>query len=318
MPRYRRGAGWTYWSGRSRKLGARKGKIPARVIPKSIARVRTDWVTVFSPTDVSPVGTGCTYLTAPWNPVNIAGFGEQCFSSFSFPVMTADNLSDLYGDDCKIVKMVGSFWLRPVWTPQDACFPGNLAELQAAWDNHFIRCRGGLFKDRVVSSDLNANGVLPHPLFGRDWSDAGFLKIFERNWVAAGAESTATTYGEGQLLGAIGAVTRSAYTTPMTSDGNQNSFSVPEIRTDCFQCIVPGESCFDGPSYTRYKAPGWKHVSISSSRTIHMKEDDSLIWAVDWANISPGPGPNCGYVASDLLPCGMHILPTLKMKIQYG
>jgi len=306
------------WGSRFR---ARSGtrKLPARVIPKSIARVRTDWVTVFNVTDQAPTGTGCKYLLAPWVPVNIDGFGEQCFSSFSFPVISADNLSDLYGDDVKIVKMVGDFWLRPVFTPADACFPDDLALLQAQWDNYFVRARGGLFKQRVVSSDLNANGVVPHPLFGRDWSDAGFLKLWERNWVAPPAQSVATTYGEGQLINAIGNVTRDQYNTPATSSGDQPLFSVPAIETECMNCVVGSESCYDGPSYTRYMGPGWKRVSISSRRMIHMKEDDALAWWIDWADIGPsGEGPNCGYSVHTSKPCGMQIIPSLKIKLQYG
>lgn len=304
------------WPWRARTHGYRSSKIPARKIPRSIARVRTDWVTIYNPTD-SFDSTGCKYLVAPWNPINIAGLGQQCFSSFSLNVMFAQSLSDLYGDDVKIVKMVGDFWLKPVFAAADACFPDDVKDLQTAFANFFIHARGGLWKQRVVSSDRDLSGVVPHPLEGRDWSDAGFLKTWNRVWVTDGEELSATVYGEGQMVATIGAVTRAAYNTPATSSGDQPLFNVPEIRTDCYRCVLGGEECAEGPTVIRYKGPGWKRVSISSNRTIHMHEDDNLFWYVDWASLGPS-SEQCGIPTDVAPPCAMHIVPHLKIKLQYG
>lgn len=118
----------------------RTSKIPATRIPKSIARVRTDWVGVYNVTSTGGDGTACKYLVAPFLPVTLAGEpgNPQCFSTFGLDVMTSQRLSDLYQDDCKIVKMVGDIWMRPVYQTADACNPQALAALQAHWDNHFI------------------------------------------------------------------------------------------------------------------------------------------------------------------------------------
>lgn len=301
-------------------------KIPARKIPRSIARVRTDWVQVYNFSDQpsQPGGTGCAWATAPWAPVTLDVEGvptQQCFSSVSFRVMTAAELSELYGDDVKIVKMIGAFTMRPVFQTEDACLPDDLAVLQAAWQDYFIRVRGGLFKTRRVSSNPDTDPVIAHPLFGRDWTDAGFLKTFERNWISAPPESTATTFGEGQLINAIGAVTRTAYTdsgwTLASGSGTKTPVNVPEIRTDCFNCTVPAESCYDGPSYTRYTGPNWKRVSISSGKTIRMHEDDALTWVLDWTRFEPG-APLCGTQPGYQVPCAIQMVVDLKLKLQYG
>lgn len=293
-------------------------KIPARKIPASIARVRTDWVTRYNVFDQAPNGTSCTWLLAPWNPITLPGNDDpECYSSFGFDVMTAAFLSDLYGDDVKITQMVGHFWLQPVFTSADACFPDDLALLQAQWADYFIVARGGLFKDRVVSSTLQADGAVAHPLNGRDWSDAGWLKGFERVWHAAPPQSTSTTYGEGQFGGVYTTVSRPQYTVPPTSSGSQPTYNVPALTSGAQVFTVGNEGCLDGPSLTRYMGPTWKRVSISSRRTIRMHEDDALTWYIDWSSMAQS-SPLCGSGGVPPVPCAMRIIPQLKIKLQYG
>lgn len=297
-----------------RRFSKSKAVIPVRKIPRTIARVRTDWQNVYSVTDPNVVGgNNCTYLAAPWAPLTAnVNFEptEMCFSSFAFNVMDAGQLTDLYDDDVKIVAMVGDLWMRPMWAPADACFPGTLSQLQANWDNYFIRARGALFKQRYTLGNADVGGQTPHPLYGRDWTDAGFLKTWERNWFAAPAQSTSTTYGEGQIINAIGNTHQAGYS---MADGDA---TVPALSTDVQIVDVGNEQCFEGPSLTRYLAPGWKRVSLSSRRTIHMHEDDTLKWVIDWAQLKP---PNtCGFEPDLVVPCGMHLIPSLKIKVQYG
>lgn len=303
-----------------RRRFARKSSaiIPAKRIPKSIARVRTDWVPVYNVTDQlsspSPGGTSCSFLQAPWAPVTVNG-DAQCFSSFGLLIMSADQLSDNYGDDVKIVKMQGDIWMKPYYTPADACFPNDLALLQAQWDSCIIRARGGLFKQRVVSP----GPVTPHPLMGRDWTDARFLRQWEKMWMTPPPQSTATTYGEGQVVGAIGNTHQNSYNVPEEASGDRPPYTVPAVSTDCFFCTAGNEQCFDGPSLTRYVGPGWKRVSLSSSRTIRMHEDDMLTWNIDWAVLGPvAEGNPCNLAPTTSFPCAMAFIPSLKVKLQYG
>lgn len=255
---------------------------------------------------------------APWAPITIEGNdGTECYSSWSFDVMTAAFLSDIYGDDVKITHQVGHFWMRPIFEIADACFPNDLALLQTKWSDYFIVARGGLFKQRVVSTNLFDDGNATHPLNGRDYSDAGFLKTWERVWHNPGPQSTASTYGEGQLVGVFGDTKRAAYNTPATSSGSQPLFNVPAIVTDQQFAVIGNESCIDGPSFTRYVGPSWKKVPISSRRTIRMHEDDSLTWNVDWTSMSQSSSL-CGVGAGAPIPCAMQIIPQLKIKVQYG
>lgn len=296
----------THWNKRRAQR-----QIPASKIPKSIARVRTDWVSVYNPTDQGafPGGTGCSFIQAPWAPVTVDGV-SQCFSSFGLLVMSADQLTDNYGDDVKIVQMVGDIWMKPFYTPADACFPDDLALLQAQWNSSWIRARGGLFKQRAIN---NGQLTTPHPLFGRDWTDAGFLRLWEKNWTPAPGESTATTYGEGQLIGVIGNTHQNGWT---MSDG---SATVPAVSTDSQIVTAGNEQCYDGPSLTRYREPGWKRQSLASRRTIRLHEDDALTWNIDWTLFGPSAEGNvCNLAATTSFPCAMAFLPSLKIKLQYG
>lgn len=312
------------WSPRTRRLTSRTGKIPARKIPKSIARVRSEWVTVYNATssDQEPGGTGCRIIPGIWAPVTIAGV-EQCFSTFSFSVLTAQQLSDIYQDDVKIVQMVGDFWLKPVFNTINACDPDQVQDLTSKISNHYIRARGGLFKQRVVSTDLNVEGVVPHPLNGRDWSDAGFLKMWERNWVARPQELQQQVWPYNALYGVCPDVNRAQYAVPPAVTGTQPTYQVPAIQTTCNPATIGGEDCYTGSVTLNYHPPGWKKVSISSRKTIHMREDDNLTWFVDWASLVMSclpeqPNSICGMVCDPNPPCGICIIPSLKMKVQYG
>lgn len=257
-------------------------------------------------------------MLAPWSPVTLpGGDGAECYSSFSFDIVLPNVLTDVYGDDVKIVAMVGSFWLQPVFETADACFPNDLAALQAKWNNYFILARGGLFKTRVTSSNLDVGGPVAHPLNGRDWSDAGWLKQWERAWPALPPQSIATTYGEGQYIGMCADVHRDAYNTPATSSGSQPLFNVPAITTTCLPVTAGNEDCLDGPSYTRYQGPPWKKVSLNTRRTIRLHEDDSLIWYCDWTSVYQSQ-TLCGGGGVAPEPCAMRIIPSLKFKVQYG
>lgn len=267
---------------------------------------------------VADGGLDCQYLTAPWLPAAVPSPDgpDQCYSTFVFGVMTAIDLSVLYGDDVKIVAMQGNFWLKPEFTPADACFPDQLQQLQTEWNNAFIMARGGLYKRRVTAA---TPFVVGHPMNRLDWSDAGWIKQFEKAWPAPAPSSTATTYGEGQFLGLCNYVSRDSYNVPAISSGSAPLYNVPAINTNCSPTVVENEDCYEGPSLTHYRGPGWKKVNISSRRTIHMHEEDQLYWAIDWSTLQPQPTEGvCGQQFPRPIPCGMRIIPSLKIKVQYG
>jgi len=299
-----------------RRSGTRFGKIPARRIPKSIARVRTDWVTIYNVTDTFD-SAGCQYLVAPWVPANIDGRGVQCFSTFVLGVISAQALSDLYGDDVKIVAMRGDFWLKPVWPTADACDAEAMQQWEQNHANYFVRARGGLFKQRVVSSNANVDGAVVHPLYGQDWSDAGLLQTFEKNWPAPPARVYSTTWNDGQTMGVCANVHQAGVTVPPTSDGDQPTYNIPALSTTCGTYGPSEGECFDGPTNVEYVAPGWKRASISRRRDVHLHEDDSIAWFIDWTNLWPSDDA-CGFAVSGPAPCAMHIIPSLKVKLQYG
>lgn len=307
-----RAPGWkSRWNRRRSKR-----KIPASAIPRSIARVRTDWVTIYNPFDVTD-SQGCGYFQAVWDPEQ-----ASCVRTFGLNVMDATELTDKYGDDVKIVQTVGSLWLRPVFLSADLCDDGETAPYLKKLSSYWIQARGGLFKQRLVNLDRDptSTGQTPHPLGTRDWSDAGFLKTFERVWVPPGEHHEQTVWNDQQFTGPVGLVARTAYITPATASGDQPAFSVPTIQTTCGDCFPDEGECLLGGVKTHFHAPSWKRINMNSRRTIRMHEDDSLEWYVDWASISLatfGEDP-CAQATPTAAPCAMHINMQLKIKLQYG
>lgn len=310
-----------FWKRRGTRSGS--AVLPARRIPKSIARVRTDWVSLYNPFE------GCRYFAAAYDPIGADNTG--CVSSIALEVMGANQLSDAYGDDVKIVAMRGSLWLRPVFDNIDLCNDQDLLNYEQLISEYFIRVRGGLFKQRNVNPDpaamtggIPGSGVVtPHPANTRAWSDAGWLKQFTRTWVPPGSAISALTYNDGQLVGPCSQTTRSAYTdsgwTLASGSGTKTAVNVPAIVTSCSTFSFPsGEGCYNGGLTTHMRAPGWKAVNISSRRTIHMHEDDSLNWFIDWGSIFPPTPLSCHYGDPPGLPCALQLLPELKIKVQYG
>jgi len=257
----------------------------------------------------------CRYLVVPYQAVA----GDTCISTWALDVMSAADLSAKYGDDCKIVAMQGQLWMRPTWQLPDLCDNASLTAWREAVGDHFVVARGGLFRQTAVSFSTTPVGstVSPHPGMNRDWSDAGFLKTFQRVWTPPPLKLTFTTYNDAEIVGVCSEVIRDAYTVPAASSGDQPLYNVPAIHTNCGNFAGPGgEQCLEGGTLSEYVQPGWKRVSLNSRRTIHMHEDQTLSWFVDWANLSAPDG--CGYLGAAAAPCGMHIAAFMKMKVQYG
>lgn len=300
---------WPRRNATRRYAGRTAAKLPARVIPKSIARVRTDWVSVYNPWDAG----GCAYLVAPWAPAT-----ERCVSSFALNIMSVDQLSQDYGDDVKIVAMRGALWLRPVFDNVNLCSYQELRDWENAVGNYFIMARGGLKRQEITEREQASLGLpVWHPLDSLDWTDGKFLQMWERVWVAPPTSGTQRTYNDGQVVGICPNVHQSGYNVPVTASGDQDPYSVPALSTTCGVFNAPAESCLDGGFDSHFSAPGWKRVSLNRRKDIRMHENHDLQWYVDWGNVWPGQN-TCNYDVTGPAPCAMHILPMLKIKLQYG
>lgn len=237
--------------------------------------------------------------------------------------MSNADLSFTYQDDVKIVAMVGEMWLRPVYDNADLCNDQDVQAYLTALSDYVITARGGLFKQRVVGVPPAPDGVVPHPGFDNDWSDAGFLQTFQRTWVHPALQISQLVFNDNQVVGPCPTVTRSAYTdsgwTLASGSGTKTAVNVPAIQTSCQQFAYPSaESCLFGGTNRTFVAPAWKRVSLNRRRDIRMHEEDSLQWVVDWSPLEPGGAPECHYAAPYPRPCAMHIVPYLKIKVQYG
>lgn len=282
---------------------SRRGKIPTRKIPSSIARVRRQWVTIYNPMEL------CGTLFAPWtgqdpnacNPLRM-----------TFNVIGMDQLEQDYGDNIKVVSQVGSFAFRPLYARPDRCSTAQLAAWRAGIRDTVIYGRWGLNKTRGTDASLGPN---PHLDDSEDWSDTKLVRRGSVKWFPRPFELSNVTHPQQSFIGVYGDTQRSQYNTPATSSGSQPLFSVPAITTDCEPCFAGSEECLIGANTETLRDFPWRTLKMNSSKVIHLSEHDYLEYIFAFTNLI-GTG-DCGYTPG-FTPCGMQVIPELKILIQYG
>lgn len=297
------------WNGRNKWRFRRTArKLPARAIPKSIARVRKEWVTIYNPMEQA----GCRPLIAPWSPV-----GDSCWSRLAIHVLDPVTLSETYQDNVKISAMKGSIFMRPLFQRPSVCDANEWTQWINAVRDSFIRCRVGLYKQETIAA--NPVGQTPDLGGDVDYSDTPLLKEWVRNWPSVPYKLQVPWYGENTFMGVCNDTTRDSYITPATSTGSQPAFQVPEIETICREFTGTNETCLAGPVNVFAQEHGWKSISLNRRRDIVMKEEMDLSYVFAWANIvrDAEMQPSCG-TSTWAAPCALQIIPDLKVQICYG
>lgn len=298
---------WNGWNKWKRRPALKKAAtIPASRIPRSIARVRSEWVTLFNP----PGSPDCPWVSAPYAPQS-----ESCRSSFAFTIVDPTTLTDVYQDDVKVSHISGFIYMKPVFQRPNTCDMTEVLAWQNRVQDYFIMMRGGLYKQ--YTTEAAPDGLFPHPFTDEDYSDTRYLQRYSREWVSKPYESTMAHYGSGSFYGLCANTTRNSYLTPATSTGSQPAFSVPEIETACAPAFAGSEDCWKGPPEIHFREPAWKKIRVSHRKDIRLRENDRLDMFFDWGPMSLQPMGDCG-VPEQYSPCAMHILPVIKLRIQYG
>lgn len=284
--------------------------------------MRHDWVTIFNSLthDDAPVGP-CGIISAPWPSAET----PDCTSmKLQFHIVDAPDLSILYGDDVKIVQMVGSIYTRPVFQRPQNCSAAELAEWYERVQDTFISLRMGLVKQRV--SQAVPGGLFWDPTDNLDWSDGPWLRSWHADWAPKPRNVTQEWYQNGALVGSYGIVTRNAYVEPAapswtlaTGSGTwagYSSVNVPAIGTTQGFAFIDSEDCQTGPNWSKWEEPGWRRWSLNSKRTIHLREEDDLSFMIGGQVLSDLSG-GCG-LKDAYRPCRQQLKMDLKVKLQYG
>lgn len=296
----------TKWGMFSRRRTTRK--IPMAAIPKGIARTRSEWLTVYNPM------SNCVAVSAPWDGA------EPCQPlHFSFGIIDPSRLSDdAFNDDIKIVGMKGFFAFRPLFQRPEKCSEVQLRVWRASVRDTNVFGRFGLYKQ--ATTEDTPFGITPHLDESDDWSDTRLIREWHREWMAQPYQLHAAAHPRGSFLGICSEVTRASYITPATATGDQPAFQVPEIETDCEAQYVDTEieECPDGPVYEVNRELGWKRISLDSRKTIRLRESDRLDLECAFTKVGmDSESTRCGYSPA-VQPCGVQIIPVLKLRMQWG
>lgn len=295
--------------GRSR----RRGKIPFRALPRSVAKKRSQWLTVYNDAD------NCQFTC-----LDMTGCQDQ---PFSIGIVPNASLQALFGDNVAIRRMVGEAFFRP-WLPHpDRCNATEFQDWILALERTMVTMRAGLYKQRVAASA--PEGVEYNPLDQFDWSEGRALREWRHTWTSRGRDAWATAAPGGAAMGICADVTRAQYTTPATSSGSQPLFIVPEIETSCqiYHTDPEVDECEILSHSIRARQMPWWRMPITSNRRIPLKESDELsIWA-NLAYIGPdlssptttcGGDPTCTVDGSLDIPCKLNAYLNLKILVEYG
>lgn len=306
------------WNGRVKTVRKswRRKKIPYRALPRTVAKKRYDWQTLYN--DIGPFGEGEGYCVS-----RCVEFGASYCEepSLKIPIMPAGALQQAFDDDITIAKMVGWINWCPSWRALPACATLDTLDQQSAhqWPIYF---RAGLYKQDVPLAQQGQPTVI-NPIASTDWSDERPLREWNHIWQPVGSRSV-QIFQPGYPIGVCGDTTRAQYNTPATSSGSQPLFSVPAIETDCDIYYQGAEECIPAVIESTYQKPRYWKMSLNRRKPIRLRENDDLSIFANWSMPRPdaGAGPNCEDVCEEFNdgenPCKMRFIMVLKLLIQYG
>lgn len=305
------------WNGANKWRGWRRRsprKISFKALPKTVARKRTDWVSLYNDTGAfDGVSQGCTLRCIEFG----GSFCEE--PSTRIAIMPAGAIQALYDDDVTIAAMRGFINMKPRWTSPNGCDTNGWALRMAAeqWPIYF---KAGLYKQELTDEQ---GGIPPfvNPNVAQDWTDVSALRKWNHIWQPKG-RTTQTWQQPNKLIGTCSQVERASYLTPATASGSQPSFTVPAIDTDCVSVTVGiGEgACNIEQLHFERDEPMWYRMSLNRSKPIRLHENDSLDIFCNWSmpRANDDCETACGASTDGPNPCAMQLAIQLQVKLQFG
>lgn len=215
------------------------------------------------------------------------------------PAGDADTFADgIYAPDTlTVVKMVGRIEICPVFCDSanktTACdsAPDNCQIYQAFQDNfRTYHMRAGLDKSKWEWDPLTSTYVTPsrYPLVTEEWSDAQFLRQWERSKGHAGMSSGIILTGDAQQ-GCCGDVTAAGAGAPANTLSNgSGTVNIPAISTDCNPCN--GEAGQHLGSTTVAHDMQCFNLSLNSRRRLTFRENEGLTFWFDYTSFDKANG----------------------------
>jgi len=294
------------------------GRIPWRALPRSVAKKRRHWITLYNDAE------NCVFNCLPTLPCGDVPMQLELVSNGS--------LQTLFGDVVTVKRFVGEFYFRP-WLPHpNLCsVTENLQWIQTL-ERAFVHARFGMVKQRMALSQTPPNDYLVFdPLDRFDWSETRWLKEWRHSWPSPGRNATYENAPDGALIGCCSQVERDEYNLPSwtlaAGNGNWSGATVPEISTVCGPCYnAPAEGCTIRSNQIHGRQFPWWRMNMNMRKTIQLKESDRLDLFGNFVLLGPdssGGGtcaddPDClvDAISNDF--CRVNIVSHLKMLIEYG
>lgn len=220
-------------------------------------------------------------------------------------------------DNITLVKLVGHVELCPFFG-SSADFVATVAgdpdktlfysTLQNSLQNYHVRA--ALSKDKWIfnpppaGQNVGSYGVVPrYPLDTNEWTDAQFLRQWERTRARATTTLQAMQNGDAPL-GCCSDVSAPAAGAPANTLSNgSGTVNIPAISTECTPCGTDAAGTFRFGGSSATALPCFR-LSLNSRRRLTFKENEGLTLWLDWTSFTPveyggAPDwrPNVGFYA---------------------
>lgn len=164
------------------------------------------------------------------------------------------------------------------------------------FDNYHFRA--GLSKDRWELDPLvdppGYSTIQRWPLETHDWSDAQFIRTWERTKSRKRIIDAVELNGNAPL-GCCSNVSAAGAGAPANTLSNgSGTVNIPAISTDCEPCGTDAVDTFRVRTNTTEQY-GCFRLSLNSRRRLTFKENEGLTLWLDWTSYTPGISPGIGW-----------------------
>lgn len=280
-----------------------KRKVPWKALPRSVARKRSQWITVYNAMQ------DCGYTG-----VNLEG--ESCVTGFTIALLENDSLQELFQDACTVTGIRGSILFRPFFPRPNTCDNASMANWEAAVRNSMIHLRAGLVKQET--SGLNPEGISLDPSVDFDWAETRWSRQWDHIWRPKPVEFSRSIVGFGDILGVCSNTTKAATVVPPTASGTNPGWIDSAEVTNCAPYVLP-EGCSSMGKQEFFREHPWWSMGLNSNKRYLMKDSDELNIHFAVADVAASIfGDVCFSDYSRIGPCNLHIYANIRIRVEYG
>lgn len=302
---------------RFRTRFSRNRKIPARAIPRSIARVRKQKIVAFNTMQA------CEHTCVEED-------GESCTTNMTVVLLRNVELQDLFGDNCKVARISGALHVDPWFFPPYTIGGGGEYGETGSWLTYFNLMSRTILQGRcgmVKTQSNSAEPDNPQPDYviadSFDWSEGPWMRQWNHMWFPK--ETLAMDHlMQGNSLGICSNVSKASTIVPPTVTGNNPGWVDSAIVTVCNTEFEGSDA--GAPQLGHRSLPPMRpwRIPLTWNRDITMKENQNLELKLSFSSLSPGA--DCSPLENDIceigtghaFPCLFRIVPNVLLTIQYG